>query len=219
MADFIWEIFPSLSMSKVEKQKKRGGLTWENSRHLATLSLVSPPSDVLETSAEIPYWCRVTTQIWVVTRHHYAISALVSQISLGGETSGSVAKCRLFLRLVEGWSISRYVDCGTLCSVLRMDTRFHLVPKVLSYSNHRKYNQSAFTFDTFGYVSLTCLDFFQIYDLLFLLWTELWKDLESWVQSTKQETSCTIRCHKFHSCLSSWEQVTCACLLNDFTSR
>ena len=103
---------------------------------------------------------RSTTQIWVVTRHHYAISALVSQISLGGETSGSVAKCRLFLRLVEGWSISRYVDCGTLCSVLRMDTRFHLVPKVLSYSNHRKYNQSAFTFDTFGYVSLTCLDFF-----------------------------------------------------------
>ena len=162
---------------------------------------------------------RSTTQIWVVTRHHYAISALVSQISLGGETSGSVAKCRLFLRLVEGWSISRYVDCGTLCSVLRMDTRFHLVPKVLSYSNHRKYNQSAFTFDTFGYVSLTCLDFFQIYDLLFLLWTELWKDLESWVQSTKQETSCTIRCHKFHSCLSSWKQVTCACLLNDFTSR
>ena len=78
-----------------------------------------------------------------------------------------------FLRLLEGRSISRYVDCGTLCSVLRMDTRFHLVPKVLSYSNHRKYNQSAFTFDTFGYVSLTCLDFFQIYDLLFLLWTEL----------------------------------------------
>ena len=39
---------------------------------------------------------RSTTQIWVVTRHQYGISALVSQTSLGGETSGSVAKCRVF---------------------------------------------------------------------------------------------------------------------------
>ena len=37
-----------------------------------------------------------TTQIWVVTRHQYGISAFVSQTSFGGETSGSVAKCRLF---------------------------------------------------------------------------------------------------------------------------
>ena len=35
---------------------------------------------------------RSTTQIWVVTRHQYGIS----QASFGGETSGSVAKCRLF---------------------------------------------------------------------------------------------------------------------------
>ena len=39
---------------------------------------------------------RSTTQIWVLTRHQYGISALVSQTSFGGETSGSVAKCRLF---------------------------------------------------------------------------------------------------------------------------
>ena len=39
---------------------------------------------------------RITTQIWVVTRHRYGISALVSQASFGGKTSGSVAKCRLF---------------------------------------------------------------------------------------------------------------------------
>ena len=39
---------------------------------------------------------RSTTQIWVVTRHQYGISALVSQTSFGGETSGSVAKCRLY---------------------------------------------------------------------------------------------------------------------------
>ena len=31
-----------------------------------------------------------------MTRHQYGITALVSQTSLGGETSGSVAKCRLF---------------------------------------------------------------------------------------------------------------------------
>ena len=39
---------------------------------------------------------RSTTQIWVVTRHQYGIPALVSQTSFGGETSSSVAKCRLF---------------------------------------------------------------------------------------------------------------------------
>ena len=31
-----------------------------------------------------------------MTRHQYGISALVSQTSFGGETGGSVAKCRLF---------------------------------------------------------------------------------------------------------------------------
>ena len=39
---------------------------------------------------------RSTTQIWVVTRYQYGISAPVSQTSFGGETSGSVAKSRLF---------------------------------------------------------------------------------------------------------------------------
>ena len=39
---------------------------------------------------------RSTTQIWVVTRHQYGISALASHTSFGGETSGSVAKCWLF---------------------------------------------------------------------------------------------------------------------------
>ena len=39
---------------------------------------------------------RSPTQIRVVTCHHYGISALVSRTSFGGETGGSVAKCRLF---------------------------------------------------------------------------------------------------------------------------
>ena len=39
---------------------------------------------------------RSTTQVWVVTRHQYGISVLVSQTSFGGETTGSVAKSLLF---------------------------------------------------------------------------------------------------------------------------
>ena len=39
---------------------------------------------------------RSTTQIWVMTGHQYRISTFVSQMSFGEETSGSVAKCRLF---------------------------------------------------------------------------------------------------------------------------
>ena len=71
-------------------------LAWENSWHLTTLPLVSPPNDVGETSVEILYWWSATTQIWVVTLHQYRISALVSQMSFGRETSGSIAKCWLF---------------------------------------------------------------------------------------------------------------------------
>ena len=33
---------------------------------------------------------------YIVTRHQYGISALVSQTSFRGETSGGIAKCRLF---------------------------------------------------------------------------------------------------------------------------
>ena len=39
---------------------------------------------------------RSATQIWVVTPNQYGISALVSQMSFGGETNGSVTKCLLF---------------------------------------------------------------------------------------------------------------------------
>ena len=120
----LWKGISQMSHRKIGKcdiplsitYRELAPLTWENSRHLGTLPLVSPSNDVWETSAEIPYWCRVTTQIWVVllsgfaawemwfnqsealprSRHQYGISALVSQTSFGGETSGSVAKFRLF---------------------------------------------------------------------------------------------------------------------------
>ena len=39
---------------------------------------------------------RSTTQIWVLTRHQYGISAFVSQTSFGTESRGGIAKCRLF---------------------------------------------------------------------------------------------------------------------------
>ena len=43
---------------------------------------------------------RSTTQIWVVRRHQYGISALVSHTSFGGETNGSVTKCQLFSQAI-----------------------------------------------------------------------------------------------------------------------
>ena len=78
-------------------------LAWENRRHSATLPTVFPRNDVWEASAEIPYWWRVSAKIWlvlligraaceicfnqseallrsiwVVSRHQYGISTLVS---------------------------------------------------------------------------------------------------------------------------------------------
>ena len=43
----------------------RGSLR-KNSRHFTTPTLVSPRIDIWEMSAEIRYWWRVTTRIWVV---------------------------------------------------------------------------------------------------------------------------------------------------------
>ena len=53
-------------------------------------------SDCLNQISHAARPIRSTTHIWVETRHRYGISALVSQTSFGGETTGSVAKCRLF---------------------------------------------------------------------------------------------------------------------------
>ena len=53
-------------------------------------------SDWSRREGNLPQPIRSTTQIWVVTRHQYAISALVPRTSFGGETSGDVTKCRLF---------------------------------------------------------------------------------------------------------------------------
>ena len=64
---------------------------------------------------------RSTTQFWVVTRHQYGISALVSQTSFGGETSGSVVKCRLFSQAIKN---SKRISSHSLSSLgaLNKDT-------------------------------------------------------------------------------------------------
>ena len=59
---------------------------------------------------------------WVLTRHHYEISARVSQTSFGRETIGSVAKCRLFSQAVEN---SKRISSHPLSSLVAQnkDTR------------------------------------------------------------------------------------------------
>ena len=74
---------------------------------------------------EINLWCGTTnqirsiTQIWVVTHHQYGISALVSQTSFGKETSGSVAKCRLFSQtnivIIHRWKNPRQLFMNKTC--------------------------------------------------------------------------------------------------------
>ena len=106
-------------------------LAWENRGHFTTPPVVFPRNDVWEKSAEILYWWRAlarseksfwlianllhligsTTQIYVVTRHQYGISAIVSQTSFRGETTGSVAKCRLFSHATMqqvSWNCGKY---------------------------------------------------------------------------------------------------------------
>ena len=44
---------------------------------------------------------RSTTQIWVVTRHQYGISAIVPETSFRGKVSDCVTKCRLFSQAIS----------------------------------------------------------------------------------------------------------------------
>lgn len=97
-------------------------IPWENNRHFLKPSLVSTQNDVWATTEEIPYCWRVTYQIWALLtgwsklspwhnqsealpkplmRHHYGISgALSSDVILGGETRGGVAKGQLFSQVI-----------------------------------------------------------------------------------------------------------------------
>ena len=109
-------------------------MAWENSLHFATPPRRFPRemTSANWTTAEISYWWRVTTKIWVVlligratreiflqpirctpqtwvvTRHQYGISARV----------GGVAKCRQFSKATEGITLGSIVaDCRFQCFV------------------------------------------------------------------------------------------------------
>ena len=60
----VWATDTSRKHINEPKKALDQKLTWKNSRHLATVPLVSPPNEVWETSAEISW--RIITQIWVV---------------------------------------------------------------------------------------------------------------------------------------------------------
>ena len=60
---FLWALIFQLSWYSLPTE---GLLGWENSWHFAKLPLVFQRNDVSGTSAEIPYWRRVTTQSWLL---------------------------------------------------------------------------------------------------------------------------------------------------------
>ena len=72
---------------------------------------------------------RSTTQISVVMRHQYGISALVSQVSFGRETSGSIAKCWLFSQAIKNfmilWQILPPVLCGMNRETIKKNWSIH----------------------------------------------------------------------------------------------
>ena len=137
--------FSFLSLSCV-----RVYLALENSRHFTTPQLVSrkmmsltglrnerrnsilmtrhypdlgSASDWLNQISHTARPIRSTTHIWVVTRHQYGISALVSQTSFRGETSGSVVKCRLFYQVRAS---------PPIVTVIRVSNTFQInLPEVL----------------------------------------------------------------------------------------
>ena len=55
---------------------------------------------------------RSTTQIWVVKRHQYGISTLVSQTSFHEETVGGITKCCLFSHTIKTLKILWFVTCS-----------------------------------------------------------------------------------------------------------
>ena len=61
---------------------------------------------------------RSASQIWVVTRLQYGISALVPQTSFGGETSGDVAKCGLFSQANHTTCLPSKTDQEEILSIL-----------------------------------------------------------------------------------------------------
>ena len=84
LRDDWWEGLSEFALHQ-GKEGRKTRIDW----HLATLPLVSPPNEVWETSAEIPYWWRATTQIWEVlligwTQISHAARSIGSTIKIKG---------------------------------------------------------------------------------------------------------------------------------------
>ena len=62
---------------------------------------VGSASDWLKQISHAARPIRSANQFWVVARHQYGISALVSQTSFRGDTSGGVVRCRLFSQAID----------------------------------------------------------------------------------------------------------------------
>ena len=90
LRDDWWECLSEFALYRGKEGRKTRS-DW----HLATLPLVSPPNDVWETSADIPYWWYVTTQIWVVlligwTQISHAVRSIRSTTQIKGSDASSV---------------------------------------------------------------------------------------------------------------------------------
>ena len=85
---------------------------------------------------------RSTTQIWIVMRHQYRISVLVSQTSFGGETSGCVVKCPLFSRVTF---IGVYIYIFFIGVCLLFTSHIRILERVLSSKTLQSFSNARFT--------------------------------------------------------------------------
>ena len=92
----IWRRFHWFPRQMTSENRAQKFHTYE-----ASLPDLGSTSDWLNLISHAARPIKSATQILVVTRHLYGISALVSQESFGGETSGNVPKCRLFSQAIS----------------------------------------------------------------------------------------------------------------------
>ena len=102
------------------------------------------------------------TQIWVVTRHQCGISALISQTLFRGETTGGVAKCRLFLRLalwITDETLHLAFDVFSLgwFKVKLWNTNFNKSAKDSAVYKHSHVSPAAFSTSPLGAYSVETL--------------------------------------------------------------
>jgi len=105
----IWELLPGACLFRLRKQLTFDDTTigfpaklcLRNERRNSILMTHHYPDltsacDWLNQISHAARPIKSTTQIWVVMHHQCGISALISLMSFGRETSGSLTKCRLF---------------------------------------------------------------------------------------------------------------------------